>query len=303
MTLPRGYSHLPRKQKPDLVVDNSGAGQAGMAPMGTFAPPVLDNIYAQRLKDRGVPFKPSQPAQTWPKPLAPPDTTRIAPSPDLRMAQAAEKQSGLALGDADAPPGSAYSLRTLDMRAPDDLKVWPDQRDTMKELRDLIASAEAPKGGYNAHYGFGLSAYPAPEKDISSMSVGEVRAFQKVMQANPRNEDKAAPVGRYQFVPTTLNRLLRKLGILDTATFNAALQDRLADELLMERGFDRYQKGRLRAEDFQMALAQEWAVIAEPGSAYSFYRNRPGYPKHPDPAKIQWPMIQDVFSLKSRYRD
>lgn len=240
--------------------------------------------------------RPSQPAQTWPKPLAPPDTTRIAPPPDLRTAQAAEKQSGPALGDADAPPGSAYSLRTLDMRAPDDLKVWPDPRDAMKELRDLIASAEARKGGYNAYYGYGFSAYPAPGKDISKMSVGEVKAFQEVMKTNPGNKDRA-PVGRYQFVPTTLSELLKELDIPDTAIFDSALQDRLADRLLIRAGFDRYQQGRISAETFQAELAKKWAVIAMPGRKTTYRDDI-----HPDPAPIQGPVIQDVISGKNRYR-
>lgn len=33
------------------------------------------------------------------------------------------------------------------------------------------------------------------------------------------------PVGRYQFMPVTLDQLLRKLGISDTAMCNVALQD------------------------------------------------------------------------------
>jgi hypothetical protein len=41
----------------------------------------------------------------------------------------------------------------------------------------------------------------------------------------PGKDTPSMPVGRYQFMPVTLDQLLRKLGISDTAMCNVALQD------------------------------------------------------------------------------
>ena len=88
-----------------------------------------------------------------------------------------------------------------------------------------------------------------------------IAGVQIAQREGKRQGNEDVPVGRYQFVPMTLNRLVKKLGLDPSTPFNAETQDRLAIELLKERGYDDYKSGKLSKEELLDNLAQEWAAL------------------------------------------
>lgn len=132
-----------------------------------------------------------------------------------------------------------------------------NMHDTQKihttELLNTIAKVES-KYNYNAYFG------NANNKSIqfTSMTVGDVLAWQKqfVEQGSP-----SSAVGRYQFIDSTLQGLIRELKIDVNAKFDQALQDRLAIALLERRGILDYVDNKMSREEFAHNLSKEWAAL------------------------------------------
>lgn len=131
-------------------------------------------------------------------------------------------------------------------------------------LLTLIGAAEAGKLNYDAIH---LSARRLPAKRPTEMSVAEVLAW---IKATP---GQSHAIGRYQFIPATLRRLLRVERVRETARFSPALQDRLALRLLAEAGLSEFQSGALPREQFLDSLALIWAglPLSNGKSAYHGY--------------------------------
>jgi TP901 family phage tail tape measure protein len=112
-----------------------------------------------------------------------------------------------------------------------------------KGILDLIAHVEGTdKGrGYNETLDYG--AYTGGSVNLINMTLREVLALQKQMLAHPGNHHNSSAVGRYQIVGTTLGGagltgaggLIQQLGLSLDDVFDAALQDRLAMELIRGR--------------------------------------------------------------------
>lgn len=144
-------------------------------------------------------------------------------------------------------------------------------------LRDLIASAEAGPMGYDAvQYG----ARRKPRLPPTSMTVGEIFEWIKATPGQPH------AIGRYQFIPATLRYLVRDLGVPDTARFNPALQDRLADRLLEQAGLGDFLTGRMHRTVFMNAIARIWAGLPN-SSGRSHYHGYAG-----NKAVISWPVFE-----------
>lgn len=122
-------------------------------------------------------------------------------------------------------------------------------------MLDVIGGVEAARHGYTSISG------NRNLQNLNNMTIAEVRQLQSGMRQEPTFPSSA--IGRYQFVQGTLNRLLDKLSIPDTAVFNNALQDRLALELMRERGLDRYLQNPTprNRESFLEGMTQEWAAV------------------------------------------
>ena len=121
------------------------------------------------------------------------------------------------------------------------------------DLLNTIAKVES-KYNYNAHFG-------NPNNDavqFTAMTVNEVLAWQKqfVEQGNP-----SSAVGRYQFIDSTLEGLVRELDIDRGAKFDEGLQDRLAVALLERRGIREYVENKMSREEFAHSLSKEWAAL------------------------------------------
>ena len=102
-------------------------------------------------------------------------------------------------------------------------------------LRPILALLDRTEGGGNYDTLFGHSQRPGGQfagVKITEMTLGELREFANVRGAygqwvKGQVGRVATPMGRYQFVGTTLFALADKLGIPDTAVFTPELQDAL----------------------------------------------------------------------------
>jgi conjugal transfer mating pair stabilization protein TraG len=121
------------------------------------------------------------------------------------------------------------------------------------ELLSTIAKVES-KDNYNAYFGNPTNA----SIQFTSMTVNEVLAWQKqfVQQGN-----LSSAVGRYQFIDSTLQGLMRELKIDENMKFDATLQDRLAVALLERRGIHEYVDNKMSREEFAHSLSKEWAAL------------------------------------------
>lgn len=117
-------------------------------------------------------------------------------------------------------------------------------------IRALIQEAESRRLGYDAvQHGARIK----PPKPPTQMTVGDVFQWIKDTPGQPH------AIGRYQFIPKTLARVVRKVGIGPDAPFSPAVQDRLADVLLAEAGLQQFRKGKLSRQGFMNNLAKIWA--------------------------------------------
>ena len=143
--------------------------------------------------------------------------------------------------------------------------------DNLKALVSQIAKGEGTTDDEARKYGFdsaydvplGYGKFGKPDKPISTMTLGELKKYQRVLLRNSGKLNSSA-VGKYQIVGTTLRDLQQKLGLSDNTVFSAEVQDKMAVELLKRRGLDDYTSGKISANQFQARLYHEWASIAHP---------------------------------------
>ncbi|MEQ8978519.1 MAG: peptidoglycan-binding protein, partial [Deltaproteobacteria bacterium] len=148
-------------------------------------------------------------------------------------------------------------------------------------LGEGTGQAKAAKHGFKSGYDvtLGYGAYTPSSlkgKNLTDMTLGEVKQLQAGILNNPKNPHNSSAVGRYQIVGETLRGLQRQMGIPDSARFTPALQDQMATRLVEGRGLKSFQSGRLSARGFQANLAREWASIASPRTGTSHYGQATG---------------------------
>lgn len=107
---------------------------------------------------------------------------------------------------------------------------------TGKGMLDLIGHAEGTdKGrGYNETLGYGK--FTGGDKNLVLMTLDEIDALQSQMLRDQSNTHNSSALGRYQIVQKTLRGLRGNLGLSGSEYFSPELQDRLAQELLRQRG-------------------------------------------------------------------
>ena len=131
----------------------------------------------------------------------------------------------------------------------------------VEQLRHLIARAEAGSAGYDAvQHG----AKRRPAKKPTDMTIAEIYAWIKATPGQPH------AIGRYQFIPATLKRLVRDAGLAGTTRFSPNVQDMLADQLLEEAGYLKFRQGKLTRKGFMNNLAKIWAGLPT-SSGKSYY--------------------------------
>ena len=134
-------------------------------------------------------------------------------------------------------------------------------------MLDLIGSIEAPEGYNQVYSGVRVN----PPRPITSMSVGEVLAWQR--QASKTAVSSAA--GRYQVIRATLQEMVDQGVVSSDARFNARTQDRIGRHLLRQTGY--------RAGETSPAVANRiadiWAALPQvsgPGRGASTYEGIAG---------------------------
>ena len=133
-------------------------------------------------------------------------------------------------------------------------------------VRHLIAAAEAGKAGYDAvNYG----ARIRPQRPPTAMTLAEIEAWIAATPGQPH------AIGRYQFIPATLRRLVAMKGLHAGTRFTPQVQDALADILLVEAGFNDLQRGAIQRRTFMNNLAKIWAGLPN-SSGQSHYHGYAG---------------------------
>lgn len=119
-------------------------------------------------------------------------------------------------------------------------------------LRHLIGQAESRHRRYDAvQHG----ARIPPEKPPTQMTLAEI--FDWI----DRTPGQPHAIGRYQFIPDTLRRVVARVGAPPDARFTPQLQDRLADVLLAEAGLNAMKSGQMDRVTFMNNLARIWAGL------------------------------------------
>lgn len=131
----------------------------------------------------------------------------------------------------------------------------------MKNMLDLIGSAEAATKGYEDAFGV------KGRVPVTNMSVDEVLAFQGSLKAQG---SPSTAVGRYQFLNKTLSEVKKELKLTGDEKMTPELQDRMAIHLMRRRGLDQYLRGEMSKETFANRMAMEWAGLPTT-SGHSYY--------------------------------
>lgn len=135
-------------------------------------------------------------------------------------------------------------------------------------LLDFIAKPESGNN-FDIVWG-GIKAKDRPKKPLTTMTIGEVLAWQDSIDS--RYPSEAA--GAFQIMEDTLRGLYLSAGLSSGDLFNEANQRRLAVELLNRRGLKKYLAGEIDAATFANALAREWAslpLVTGTKRGYSYY--------------------------------
>lgn len=122
----------------------------------------------------------------------------------------------------------------------------------------FVSALEAPNGYDDYFRGVRLP----PPLPLSQMTLGDVMAWQ--VDAGQRRQGykpASVAVGNYQVITDTMNRVVRKLGLDLTESFDAPMQDRIGLHLLYGRGFGEFLTGAISPEQFANNLAHEWAAL------------------------------------------
>lgn len=134
-------------------------------------------------------------------------------------------------------------------------------------LFNVIGKAESGNN-YNAYYS---KARNEEDPRLTDMTVDQVILWQKgfVQAGSP-----SSAAGRFQIIRKTLKGLKTKLRLSGSELYDAAMQDRMARELLRQRGIDDYLSGLTDLVEFGNSIAKEWAslpVMSGPKKGQSFY--------------------------------
>ena len=122
---------------------------------------------------------------------------------------------------------------------------------------DMISEHESA-GNYNAVIGDVHAS-----DDLGKYSVAGIYDLQAALLHEGR---PSSAVGRYQIVRATLKNLQGILALDDAALFTPALQDRLAVQLMVGRGYRYWWRGQMNDVAFAHGLSCEWASLPDPSA-------------------------------------
>lgn len=140
-------------------------------------------------------------------------------------------------------------VMTAALRAP---YLRPRGTTSVAQIRHIIGQAESRRDGYDAvQHG----AKIRPQKRPTQMTIDEIYAWIDATPGQPH------AIGRYQFIPKTLKRVVAEAGVPTAALFTPDVQDALSDILLVDAGLIAFQAGDMKRHDFMNNLAKIWAGL------------------------------------------
>lgn len=155
----------------------------------------------------------------------------------------------------------------------------------IERLRQLIQHAESRHHGYDAVQ---FGARIKPSRAPTQMTIAEIYRWIEATPGQPH------AIGRYQFIPSTLRRVVRQAGAREDQMFSPQVQDRLGDVLLVEAGLNEFATGRMTRKTFMENLAKIWAGLPT-STGRSFYDGYAG-----NKSSISWAQydaeMQRIFS-------
>jgi len=152
---------------------------------------------------------------------------------------------------------------------------------TERQLLDLIASVEAGRAGYDAVV---WAARIKPPNLPTQLTIAEIDSW---IAATPGQHHA---IGRYQFIPATLERLVAQLDVAPSQRFSPELQDKLALQLLKEAGLEKFNQREMGRVTFMNNLAKIWAGLPN-ASGRSHYHGIAG-----NKATITWPVFAEEMA-------
>ncbi|OUS06218.1 hypothetical protein A9Q96_09520 [Rhodobacterales bacterium 52_120_T64] len=181
--------------------------------------------------------------------------------------QATGQSNWVPLGTTGWTSSSSFA-KTKPASTPPTLSQWsgPVGNSELAKLRSLISLAESWQDQYDAHH---LSAKIPPSGKPSTMTIADIQLW---IAATPGQHHA---IGRYQIVPETLQYLVDKSGISESARYSPALQDMFADMLIYNAGYKEYMAGDISLGKFMDNLAGVWAGLPLQ-SGKSAYHNYAG---------------------------
>lgn len=124
-------------------------------------------------------------------------------------------------------------------------------------LLDFISEGESG-GNYNAVIG--------NAKATDDLSLKNLLGIEDLMTTLQVRGEPSTAVGRYQIIRGTLTTLCGELNLKlpNTTMFTETLQDRLAVQLLIGRGYVSWWRGAISDATFAHGLSCEWASLPDP---------------------------------------
>jgi muramidase (phage lysozyme) len=181
-----------------------------------------------RLENAQPPAQPPAPQPApppvAPPPVAPPPAPQPAPPPQPTINDGRQSSGPLE----PAKPPSTQSATPPANRA-----------QQMQNIRNLIQRAEITPGAenpYDIQQGEGKKA----AVELTKMTVDQVLALQDQRRKKGLKKGESTAVGAYQIVQGTLKEKIAQLKIQGDEMFDKDLQDRLADALIKQAGYEDY---------------------------------------------------------------
>lgn len=125
---------------------------------------------------------------------------------------------------------------------------------------DILGNPSGESDGrYNAVIG---NAYSSD--DLSRRTLQEIYNLQSNLVYVKHRPSSA--VGRYQIISPTLKTLVARKNLKLTTLFTNELQDQMAVDLMVGRGYKAWWTDRLTDKEFMHGLSMEWASLPDPNN-------------------------------------
>lgn len=132
-------------------------------------------------------------------------------------------------------------------------EVFGSPKDKKMTNVDKLLQTIKDKESFGGNYNILSKDKKSTNRNLTGMTINEVLAEQA------KNQGRAA--GAYQIIPSTMRMLMEQMNLTGDEKFDESMQDRMAKQLLIHRGLEDVQAGRITSEEFGNNLAKEWASL------------------------------------------